>query len=106
MLVTREHLLIEGAKYDLTPYGMPFKPTLDVLQIFKDKKTEKIQGSVTVQGWSPLKGLTINGHAAIGYENVLYAQVDDADVRLDYDMFQGYGSIKHLRYNTNRKLEG
>ncbi|ASS73670.1 hypothetical protein CIG75_00885 [Tumebacillus algifaecis] len=105
-LVTREYLRIVNAMYDLTPHGMPFKPTLDVLQISKDKKIQKIQGGVTVQDWSPLKGLTINGHAAIGYEDVLYAQVDNADVRLDYDIFQGYGSIKHLRYDTNRKLEG
>ncbi|PWK09608.1 hypothetical protein [Tumebacillus permanentifrigoris] len=105
-LVTREYLRIVNAMYDLTPYGMPFKPTLDEIQISKDKKIDKIQGGVTVKDWSPLTGLTINGHAAIGYENLLYAQVDDANVRLDYKMFQGYGSIKHLRYDTNRKLEG
>jgi hypothetical protein len=105
-VVTREYLRIVNAMYDLTPYGMPFKPTLDEMQISKDKKIEKIQGGVTVKDWSPLTGLTINGHAAIGYENLLYAQVDDANVRLDYKMFQGYGSIKHLRYDTNRKLEG
>lgn len=105
-LVTREYLRIVNAMYDLTPYGMPFKPTLDEIQISKDKKIDRIQGGVTVKDWSPLTGLTINGHAAIGYENLLYAQVDDANVRLDYKMFQGYGSIKHLRYDTNRKLEG
>ncbi|MBL0386900.1 hypothetical protein JJB07_09565 [Tumebacillus sp. ITR2] len=105
-LVTREHLRIVNAMYDLTPHGLPFKPTLDELQISKDKKINKIQGGVTVKDWSPLTGLTINGHAAIGYENLLYAQVDDANVRLDYKMFQGYGSIKHLRYDTDRNLEG
>ncbi|MGZ4112416.1 MAG: hypothetical protein ACXVP5_08280, partial [Tumebacillaceae bacterium] len=105
-LVTREYLRIVNAMYDLTPYGMPFKPTLDEIQISKDKKIDKVQGGVTVRDWSPLTGLTINGHAAIGYENLLYAQVDDANVRLDYKMFQGYGSIKHLRYDTSRKLEG
>lgn len=105
-LITREYLRIVNAMYDLEPYGMPFKPTLDEIQISKDKKINKIQGGVTVKDWTPLTGLTINGHAAIGYENRLYAQVDDASVRMDYKMFQGYGSIKHLRYDTNRQLEG
>lgn len=105
-LVTREYLRIVNAMYDLTPYGMPFKPTLDEIQISKDKKIDKIQGGVIVKDWSPLTGLTINGHAAIGYENLLYVQLDDANVRLDYKMFQGYGSIKHLRYDTERNLNG